>query len=344
MRSKVKFRLLFLSLAIICFCLGVNFTPDTLNSAADKWQLGVISAVYFLLLPIGYWYCIIKIGQQKWWKLIMIFSLSSLVARLSYPAELSHYFEFVMWLRYPIIAVLLLIELYLIFSVIRGLFNARKLKGDPRVGAVETYNEGAEKTLTMALIVASEATNWYYSIPWFSRQHPPTIAHINLLSARRWHVWLMVLGCVVASTISYVLLQSWSEIVAIIVASFISYTLMAIVANHRISRHYSLYLLRNKLVINNGLWGFMVIDSSEISHVNRQESVIENKDDDRALFIGRGQTNVTLLLRKPVIYHGGMGQLPEAMTKIYLSVDKPEDVIAAIEASRNEAIDAVAAA
>lgn len=65
MRSKVKFRLLFLSLALICFWLGVSFTPDTLNTAADKWLLGGISAVYFLLLPIGYWYCIIKIGQQK---------------------------------------------------------------------------------------------------------------------------------------------------------------------------------------------------------------------------------------------------------------------------------------
>jgi hypothetical protein len=335
MRVKVKFRLLFLSLSLICFWLGVHFTPDTLSSADDKWLLGGISAVYFLLLPIGYWYCIIKIGQQKLWKLIMIFSLSSLVARLSYPAELSHYFEFVMWLRYPIIAVLLLIELYLIVSVIRGLLNARKLKGDPRVGAVETYNEDAEKTLTMALILASEATNWYYSIPWFSRQHPSTTAHITLLSARRWHVWLMVIGCVAASIISYILLQSWSEIVAIIVASFISYTLMAIVANHRISRHYSLYFLRNKLVINNGLWGFMVIDSCDISQVSCIALTIENKDDDSTLFIGRGQSNITLELNKPVIYHGGMGQLPESMSKIHLSVDKPQDVIAAIEASRN---------
>ncbi|GAA0787264.1 MULTISPECIES: hypothetical protein [Pseudomonadati] len=344
MRSKVKFRLLFLSLALICFWLGVSFTPDTLNTAADKWLLGGISAVYFILLPIGYWYCIIKIGQQKLWKLIMIFSLSSLVARLSYPAELSHYFEFVMWLRYPIIAVLLLIELYLVISVIRGLLKARTLKGDPRVGAVETYNEGAEKTLTVALILASEATNWYYSIPWFSRQHPATIAHINLLSARRWHVWLMVLGCIGASTMSYMLLQSWSEIIAIIVASFISYTLMAIVANHRISRHYSLYFLRNKLVINNGLWGFMVIDSCDISQVNQQQASVVHKDDDAVLSIGRGQSHVSLVLNKPVIYHGGMGQLPEPMSEIHLSVDKPEDVIAAIEASRIEASHTVVAA
>jgi hypothetical protein len=273
-------------------------------------------------------------GAQKLWKLIIVFSLSSLVARLSFPAEVAHYFEFVAWLRYPIIAVLLVIELYLVVSVVRGLIKVRKLKGDPRVGAVETYRDGDEKSLTIALILASEATNWFYSIPWFSRHHPAAIANINLNSATRWHVWLMLMGCITASCSSYLLLVSWSEWVAIIVSSIIAYTLMSIVANHRLSRYYSLYLIRDNLVINNSLWGFMVVNIADIASVDNQESAELNKDEPETIIIGRGQSNVTITLNRPVIYQGGMGQLPEPMKVIHLSVDEPQRLIQALNDSK----------
>ncbi|MGI2169696.1 hypothetical protein ACROAE_05805 [Shewanella sp. MF05960] len=327
MRAAVKYRLIFLVLMIFSFVIGVNWTPETLASDADKRALYFICALYFVFLPLSYWYCIIKKGAQKLWKLIVVFSLSSLVARLSFPAEIAHYFEFIAWLRYPIIAVLLVIELYLIVSVVRGLLKVRKLKGDPRVGAVETYREGDDKSLTIALIMASEATNWFYSIPWFSRNHPPAIANINLKSAVRWHVWLMLTGCIIASCSSYFLLVSWSEWVAIIVSSIIGYTLMSIVANHRLSRYYSLYLMRDNLVINNSLWGFMVVNIADIADVTEQKPTELNQDGAETMSIGRGQSNVTVTLNRPVIYHGGMGQLPEPMTVIHLSVDEPQRLI-----------------
>ncbi|MGE6569294.1 hypothetical protein ACQKE9_12170 [Shewanella vesiculosa] len=334
MRATVKYRLVFLVLMLCSFFLGVQLTPASLTSHADKLTLGIISALYFVLLPLCYWYCIIKMGAQKLWKIIVIFSLSSLVARLSFPAEIAHYFEFVAWLRYPIIAVLLVIQLYLIVSVARGLIKVRKLKGDPRVGAVETYRDGDDKSLTIALIMASEATNWFYSIPWFSRHHPPVIANINLVSATRWHVWLMLIGCVGASSLSYVLLASWSEWVAIIVSSIIAYTLMSIVANHRLSRYYSLYFMRDNLVINNSLWGFMVVSMADIASVAHQESIELNKDQAETIMIGRGQCNIIITLKRAVIYHGGMGQLPEPMKTVYLSVDSPQLFIQALNNSR----------
>ncbi|GGP87448.1 hypothetical protein [Shewanella ulleungensis] len=330
MRVTVKYRLVFLVLMVLSFVIGVQWTPETLASDTDKRVLYFISALYFVLLPLSYWYCIIKKGAQKLWKLIVIFSLSSLVARLSFPAEIAHYFEFIAWLRYPIIAVLLVIELYLIVSVVRGLLKVRKLKGDPRVGAVETYREGDDKSLTIALIMASEATNWFYSIPWFSRNHPPVITNINLKSAARWHVLLLITGCIVASCSSYLLLVSWSEWVAIIVSSIIGYTLMSIVANHRLSRYYSLYLMRDNLVINNSLWGFMVVNMADIASVEPQGSSELNKDEPGTILIGCGRGNVTVTLNRPVVYHGGMGQLPEPMTVIHLSVDAPQQLINAL--------------
>ncbi|AZG74706.1 hypothetical protein [Shewanella livingstonensis] len=333
MRATVKYRLIFLVLMLCCFALGVQLTPESLMSDADKLSLSIISALYFVLLPLCYWYCIIKIGGQKLWKMLVILSLSSLVARLSFPAEIAHYFEFIAWIRYPIIAVLLVIQLYLIVSVARGLLKVRKLKGDPRVGAVETYRDGDDKSLTLALIMASEATNWFYSIPWFSRNHPPAIANINLVSATRWHVWLMLIGYISASSLSYVLLASWSEWVAIIVSSIIAYTLMSMVANHRLARYYSLYLIRDNLVINNSLWGFMVINIADIASVDIQESTELNKDELETIIIGRGLSNITITLSRPVIYHGGMGQLPEPMKKVHLSVDEPQRFIKALNKS-----------
>ena len=334
MRATIKYRLVFLVLMIFSFVIGVNWTPDTLASDADKRALYLISALYFVLLPLGYWYCIIKKGAQKLWKINVIFSLSSLVARLSFPAEIAHYFEFIAWLRYPIIAVLLIIELYLIVSVVRGLLKVRKLKGDPRVGAVETYREGDDKSLTIALIMASEATNWFYSIPWFSRNHPPAIANINLKSAARWHVWFMLTGCIVASCSSYFLLVSWSEWVAIIVSSIIGYTLMSMVANHRLSRYYSLYLMRDNLVINNSLWGFMVINLTDIADVTNQPLAEIHQEDAETISIGGGQSNVTIKLNRPVIYHGGMGQLPEPMTVIHLSVYEPQQLMNTLNSAK----------
>jgi hypothetical protein len=330
MRASVKFRIVFLIIAIASFIIGTNVTPAALASDDDKLMLGLISVLYFVLLPLAYWYCIIKVGGQKLWKMLVILSVSSLVARLTFPVEISHYFEFITWLRYPIIAILMVIELYLVVSVVRGLLKVRKLQGDPRVAAVDTYRESDQKILTIALIMASEATNWFYSIPWFSRNHPPAIANIKLFSAQRWHVCLMIMGCISASYCSYVLIMSWNELVAIIVFSIIAYTLMSIVANHRLSRYYSLYIIRNNLVINNSIWGFMVIDIEDVTSIIKQELVKPNKDELETVSIGRGLSNVTITLTKPVIYHGGMGQLPEPMVVIHLSVDDPQRLIQAV--------------
>ena len=323
MRSTVKFRIIFLALAIISFTVGVNLTPEAITSDTEKQWLGFISLVYFILLPLAYWYCIIKVGGQKLWKMLMIFGTSSLVARLSFPDEIAHYFEFIAWLRYPIIGVLLVIELYLVFIVIRGLIKVRHVKGDPRVAAVEAYSESKDKELAVALVVAGEATNWYYAVPWFSREHQAAITHINLYSAARWHLALMLAGCLGASMLSYYLLVNWSEIVAVIVSSIISLSLVMLTANHRVARHYSVYSMRNKLIVNNAMWGFLAIDVDNIDTVevgSKPKIAVDNE-----VAIGRGEhTNISIRFKQPQLYFGGLGQLVEKIDVLHLCVAKPE--------------------
>jgi uncharacterized membrane protein len=330
MRAKVKFRIIFLVLAIISVTLGVHWTPEALNTDHDKQVLFLIALIYFVLLPLAYWYCIIKIGEQKLWKMLVVFSLSSLVARLSFPADIAHYFEFIAWLRYPIIGVLLVIELYLIATIIRGLIKVRKVKGDPRVAAIEAYDHQDEKALAMAFLVASEPTNWYYAIPWFSRNHPTAITSINLLSAKPWHLSLTLSACLSACVTSYFLLLNWSELAAIIVASIISLSLVMLIANHRLSKYYSLYILRNKLVINNAIWGFMAIDITNIASLEsgiKEKHLAENE-----LIIGRGKhTNITMIFKQPQDYFGGLGQLTEKIHCVHLNLAEPEKLLKAIE-------------
>ncbi|MDO6641966.1 hypothetical protein Q4557_18585 [Shewanella sp. 5_MG-2023] len=328
MRPIVKYRLLFLAFAIVLFTIGVQLTPESLATTDDELRLSLIAIGYFGLIPLAYWYCIIKKGSQKWWKLIIILSTSSLVARLSFPADIADYFEFVAWLRYPIVGVLLIIEAYLVFTIIRGLLKVRKVKGDPRVSAVEVYADD-EKALFIAFIVAGEPTNWYYAIPWFSRHHPAAISHIKLLSAKPWHLALMLIGCFTSCVASYMILVNWSELAAIIVSSIISLTLVMLVANYRISRRYSMYRIRNRLVVNNAIWGFMAIDINEIEAVAVNQVAKKVADDE--LSIGRGeQTNLTIRFKVPQWYFGGLGQLVEKLTVVHINVAEPEKVVAAL--------------
>ena len=371
LRRPAKYRIYFLILMIIVYWLGFNLLPEQLTQTSEQLSLALVSALYFVLLPLLYWYWIIKIGAQKSWRILVILSLSSLMARLSYPPQIAEYFEFIAWLRFPIIAILLLIELYLMVSIIKGLWQARKASGDPRLAIIAQYAETVEqekgdeanelrsfnikgasntdfsknqmlddKKLTLGLILATEPASWYYAIPYFSRRHPLSITQLKLLSAQPWHALVIIMCLIAAATVSYTLVDNVSHIAAVFVSGLILYSVVLIAANYRISRYYSLYQREGKLIINNGIWGFMSIDLTQISelklgtfltHVQPQQMGGKSVGDSTAinateiLTIGRGDTaNVQLIFKRPQTYYGGMGQLPEPLTVINLVVDEPQ--------------------
>lgn len=372
LRRPAKYRISFLILMIIVYWLGFNLLPEQLTQTSEQLSLALVSALYFVLLPLLYWYWIIKIGAQKSWRILVILSLSSLMARLSYPPQIAEYFEFIAWLRFPIIAILLLIELYLMVSIIKGLWQARKASGDPRLAIIAQYAETVEqekgdeanelrsfnikgasntdfsknqmlddKKLTLGLILATEPASWYYAIPYFSRRHPLSITPLKLLSAQPWHALVIIMCLITAATVSYTLVDNVSHIAAVFVSGLILYSVVLIAANYRISRYYSLYQREGKLIINNGIWGFMSIDLTQISELKLgtflthlqplQMGWGKSVGDSTAinapeiLTIGRGDTaNVQLIFKLPQTYYGGMGQLPESLTVINLVVDEPQ--------------------
>ena len=371
LRRPAKYRIYFLILMIIVYWLGFNLLPEQLTQTSEQLSLALVSALYFVLLPLLYWYWIIKIGAQKSWRILVILSLSSLMARLSYPPQIAEYFEFVAWLRFPIIAILLLIELYLMVSIIKGLWQARKASGDPRLAIIAQYAETVEqekgdeanelrsfnikgasntdfsknqmlddKKLTLGLILATEPASWYYAIPYFSRRHPLSITQLKLLSAQPWHALVIIMCLITAATVSYTLVDNVSHIAAVFVSGLILYSVVLIAANYRISRYYSLYQREGKLIINNGIWGFMSIDLTQISelklgafltHLQPLQMGGKSVGDSTAinapeiLTIGRGDTaNVQLIFKLPQTYYGGMGQLPEPLSMVNLVVDDPQ--------------------
>ena len=324
MRTTIKKRLQFLMVAVIVYVLGFQFLPENLNynsSVQSLIPLLLAVAGYFVLLPVLHWFWVIKAGQQNAWKVILIFSLSCLCARYSFPKDIAQYFEFIMYVRYPLIGILLIIELYLLVMIVKGLWQARKLSGDPRIHTFEKYKDD-EKNLALALPMSWEPASWYYAIPKFSRNHAQSIGQLVTHSKKTSHWLMLVAACSIAGSISYISLVDWSEIGAFIFASLSFYMVIFVTANHRVAKKYSIYLLGDKLIINNAFTSFIIIDTQNISAINQGQW---NKADDKErLMLGQGSNvNIELCFNEEETYLATMGQLPEKVSKLWLHVKEP---------------------
>ncbi|CAD5264831.1 conserved membrane hypothetical protein [Alteromonas sp. 38] len=323
MRKAVRFRVLYLLFAIATYTLGFILLPETINSSFDQILSAGFLFAYFIVLPALFWYCVIKVGEQKKWKIIIPFSLASVVARYSMPVSLASYFEFLSWVRYPVIAILLIIEFVVIFHVVSMLWKSRKIKGDPRINALINNINEDDKKREVTLIMASEPASWYYAIPKFTKAHTPALANLSLLSAKRWHFALVLLGLVAVTCVSYSLLILWSEIAAIIVASVIFYGIISVTASHRISRHFSVYCHNNHLIVNASFFSLLFIP---LTHIQTCEAG-EWECDKEQLKVGRGTANIKLTFSTPVYWFTLMGTICERPTEVYLCVDAPNELV-----------------
>ena len=323
MRKAIRFRLLYLLFAVTTYVLGFTLLPETISSTFDQLLSAGFLIAYFVILPAVFWFCVIKIGEQKKWKIIIPFSIASVVARYSMPASLASYFEFLSWVRYPIIAILLIIEFVVIYHVVSMLWKSRKLKGDPRINALIDNIDADDKKREITLIMASEPASWYYAIPKFTRNHTATLANLSLLSAKRWHFALVLLGLIAVTWMSYSLLILWSEIAAIIVASVIFYGIISVTASHRISRRFSVYCHNKHLIVNATFFNLLFIP---LSHLETCEAG-EWKCDKEQLKIGRGMANIKLTFSTPVYWFTLMGTFCERPTEVYLCVDAPHELV-----------------
>ncbi|MGL5668347.1 MAG: hypothetical protein ACRDD9_19745, partial [Shewanella sp.] len=191
-----------------------------------------------------------------------------------------------------------------------------------------------EKRLTLGLILATEPASWYYAIPYFSRRHPEAIGSLNLFSAKPWHALVVIVGLMAASAVSYSLLDGISHIAALFVSGLLLYSILLTAANYRISRYYSLYQRADKLIINNGMWGFMAVDFTQISELKlghfsspvsqASQDDVTPSDAPEILTLGRGEANAQLIFKQPQVYYGAMGQLPESLTVVNLVVEDPQ--------------------
>ncbi|MEP4889144.1 MAG: hypothetical protein ABJV04_03890 [Aliiglaciecola sp.] len=321
MRKAVKSRLIFLVIAIGCYSAGFYFLPQQIDSELERIITASFALIYFLVLPVLYWWMIIKVGKQKPWKIILIFSLSAAIARFSFAPQIADYFEFIMWLRIPIIGILLVIEFALIAHVVRSLWQARKLKGDPRVHMLNTIKGDVdEKKQQLSITLSYEPASWYYCLPFLSRNHPPSATHLKLLSAYPLHLVFMLIGLFLVSSLTYIVLANISELLALIVASIVAYTLISIVANYRISRYHSVYFLDDNLVLNASFLSMMVLP---ISNIKTFETGSWSKQQlPESLFLGRGKrANVLISFDRDISCFSMMGMLNEPFDKIYLAVE-----------------------
>jgi len=353
MRAASKYRLMYLIVAVIGYVVGSYIMPETLSNVTfssefllsgailqhpDWLRLFAATAIFFIVLPALYWQWPIKKAEQAKWKILIAFSLSSLVARYQYPEQIAQYFEFIMWLRYPIIAVILVIELYLMVTIIKALWQARTLKGDPRINAVKSFkgadNESElsqkqldkeDKKQELAVVFAHEPASWFYAIPKFTKNHEKAIAQLNLQSANLWHFALILLALTALTWASYAVVAPWSETVAVFIAALIFYSAIALVANYRVSKHFSVYMQDSTLVLNNSWWGFLATDVDNIQSI---ELINAENTDKEAIQFGSKDVNLEIIFKSDSVpfYFSGLGMIKDKAEKIQLSVTQPEQL------------------
>ncbi|MBO1254669.1 hypothetical protein J3L16_03085 [Alteromonas sp. 5E99-2] len=335
MRKANKLRLYHLIFVVFIYTLGFQYMPTEIQAQSEKLLFILFSIAFFLVIPVAHWFCIIKTGKQQLWRTIVPFSLSSFVARYTFPEEIATYFEFITWLRYPLMAMLLAIEFYLMYVVIKGLWQARHLKGDPRIIALSQHSD--DKKRSMAFMLATEPASWFYAIPRFSKNHPEALANLNLLSAKRWHFLGVCLALVAITFMSYWLVSSFSQWGAVALAAFVLYGLVLLTANYRISRHFSCYISEydnqdKQLVINNSVWGLLCVPIAQCEKVEKGQ--FESKDNQDSLFLGRGEiANVKITFSNEQVYQGAMGQIPEAIEEVFIHLDEPSFLLKRISES-----------
>lgn len=325
MQKSARYRLIYFISMVATYLSGYQFLPDTLSTVADEVLTAVFAALYFIALPALYYYCVVVMGKQKLWKILISFSVSSLVARFTFPAEIATYFEFISWLRYPIMAVVIVLEIALVTMVVKSLWKARHLPGDPRLHAHKQFADD-DKKRTAALLWAHEPASWFYAIPRFSRHHVPAIGRLVTRLAKPLNAALAILLTVFSTVLSYWLLVDWSQTAAVIVSSLVLWSVVAVVASIRLRRHFSVYVQGNDLVINAGIYRTLFADTAAISCVEAgcwKKSALSE-----ALILGRGeQANVHIRLTKPAVLYSMMASIEEQFVDVYLVCEDPQSVV-----------------
>lgn len=319
MSLVVKNRLIYIGLAIVCYLLGFQFIPHEVDAG---WRsLPVVMAVigYFAWLPLMYWLLVIKSNNQQSWKLIFVYSISSMMAYYSFPQELAAQFDFILLLRYPVLFLIGVVECYMLFGIVKGLWQCRHLNGDPRINIINEYKAEDEKKSAMAVMFATELTSWFYAIPYFSRQQRKRAYQISLLSGTRYHWIFAMIGLVLVSGMAFIILKPWSTIGAYFISGLIFYSVVLFTANYRMSRYYSLYFQDGKLVINNSIFGFLLVNLEEVVSVH-QHDFLPNTGRS-GLHIGRQQdSQIEIIFNHQQTYYAAMGTLTEKVEKVYLSL------------------------
>ena len=336
MRKPVKYRLIYLSIAFATYISGFLWLPEDMAHPMQPVLSYTYLGILLVALPALYYPLVVIGGKQKLWRILVPISLGVVVARYTLPDALAAHFEFISYLRYPIIAVILVIEFAVIFHVLSSLWKARKLHGDPRLHALAAHRDD-ERKQSMAVMAASEPASYYYAIPFLSRNHPPALTNLTLLSAARWHIALVLSLLAVLTVFGYFIIAQFSAIAAIIVTTVLCWSSVSLIASHRISRYYSLYLSHGHLMVNASFYNVICVPVADISGVEAGSWTKDSLAD--ALAIGRGDTfNLRLRLYREVNWLTMMGLAVEPVSEIYLNVESPERLCAALQKEVNKNI------
>lgn len=311
---------LILLAGIYATCLLIVHSTQFLPNA-DALAFG-ITADLTILIPVLYYFFIVRSGKAAPVTLVPVFLFSLYFASLILPEAHHQYLNYAELLIFPLELFAISYIIWKVNKTVKQFRKTASVSADFYETLLTTLKKmtGANRA---AAVMASEISAFYYAFfAW--RQKPMIPQEHRMFSYHRECGWLAVLVIVcimiVVETFAiHLLVQQWSDIAAWIFTALSIYSIFWLIGDYNAMRLRPILLSEDTLHIRIGLRWSLSIPRSEIANLETvKEMPPKAKDLLNAVIFGEPQLLMTL--KSPITAKGLFG-LEKRVLRIALAVD-----------------------
>lgn len=220
------------------------------------------------------------------------------------------YFNFIAWLKWPVIILFSPQILIVIFSI-KSIWKNRAIKTDPRISILQEDRFANEHLKRIGLMVAYEPASWFYFFPAFSKKLKP-LGRIKSSGGSIFFCVSLMFLTVTLSLLSYRLISPYDQFIAAGISGVTLYFLVSVWANFRCTRYHSLAECNGKIIVNNGFYDFCFFEKKAVDSIELSTTV-KNK--------------VVFYLNEPVTRYRRLGSKQELVTYLEFKLTEKHSFI-----------------
>jgi hypothetical protein len=278
----------------------------------------------FITIPLVCYFCLKNHLKQALIKMLIYMGLLILLGSYIIPTEQKFYWLYLEYLRYAIIAVVILFELFIITSVIFAIKTAFSKNQDPDVAIASPVEKIFGKSIASELI-KFDLRLWSFAL------FPKRIESKNYLGSHHFHCHLkdgtqsFLQGFVFLSIFElplvHVLLHFiWSPMAANIITGLTLFSLAYLVAQYRAVEKRPISFTNEQLIIRYALSNPLIINLNDIESAEINTQVISrNQNIKRFNLLGAPNVKIELKNSKDYGFH-----------TVYLGINLPTQFISFI--------------